>query len=481
MRFGIRQRFFWAILAATCAVVVGMLLFMRWSFDRGFLRYIASIEEVRMERLAEDLEAFYAEKGGWALLRKHPGEWVRLLEASLPEERRDPRRIERLERRLERERDERPNGRPPRVSRHFEWRVVLLDAEGRAIFGPEGLPPRLHYKPIRYRSEVVGRLALIPPPKELGDDLQLRFVRQQKKAFTLIALAMAGVAALIALPVAGLLVRRIRILASATHQLAAGNYDVRVPGATSDELGMLADDFNALAQTLERNEWARRQWVADISHELRTPLAVMRGEVEALQDGIRPAGPESLDSLHGEVDRLGRLVDDLYQLSLSDLGALSYRKESVDPFAILASAVEAHRPAFEKKGISLLLDSSATTFCLFADRQRLQQLFDNLLENSLRYTDPGGSLCVSMKGEKENLLIDLHDSAPGVSEAECRRLFDRLYRVEASRGRETGGAGLGLTISRNIVEAHQGTITAHPSPAGGLHLRLSFPLQRCDT
>jgi two-component system sensor histidine kinase BaeS len=307
----------------------------------------------------------------------------------------------------------------------------------------------------------------------------LRFVEKQRRSFALIALIMAAAAALLSIPLAQQLVKRITTLAAATHRLAAGKYDTRVPAAVSDELGQLARDFNSLAQTLERNEQLRRQWVADISHELRTPLAVLRGEIEALEDGVRPQTPQSLAMLHGEVMHLSRLVDDLYQLSLADIGALSYRKEPIDLGKVLIQAVEPFRGEFEARDIRLNSQIPAEPpLTILADGRRLHQLFSNLLENSLRYTDPGGELRIRLAAGRDRVSIHFEDSTPGVPEDKLERLFDRLFRVEGSRSRATGGAGLGLAMCKNIVEAHDGTITARPSPLGGVGVEIVLPLER---
>jgi len=281
------------------------------------------------------------------------------------------------------------------------------------------------------------------------------------------------------LPLARRLIRPVRTIAAATRELASGRYEVRVPVTSSDELGQLASSFNAMAGALEKNERARRQWVADISHELRTPIAVLRGEIEALMEGVRETTPEAVRSLHGEVMRLSRLVDDLHQLTLSDLGALTYRKESIDIVEVLIDSVDAYRTEFERKGITLDRDipPGQPPANVFADRERLRQLFSNLLGNSLKYTDGTGRLVVRVRQAGAMVNIDLEDSAPGVPAGEMERLFDRLYRVETSRSRASGGAGLGLAICRNIVEAHGGTITASPSSLGGLLMQVSLPVE----
>jgi two-component system sensor histidine kinase BaeS len=234
-----------------------------------------------------------------------------------------------------------------------------------------------------------------------------------------------------------------------------------------------------MALTLEKHNKDQRQWVADISHELRTPVAVLQGEIEALLDGVRPITPETVRSLHAEALRLNRLVEDLYELSLSDIGALSYRKELLDVADVLNVSLDGFRAEFGRKNITLRTDPSAEqNVVAYADWGRLEQLFANLLENSLRYTDAGGETAVNLALSNSHIIIKFQDSAPGVPERNLDRLFERLYRVEGSRSRTSGGAGLGLAICKNIVEAHEGSISAHQSPLGGLLIRISLPLAR---
>jgi two-component system sensor histidine kinase BaeS len=321
----------------------------------------------------------------------------------------------------------------------------------------------------------VGFLGHIPRQDVLAQH-QLQFVRQQKKSFAVISLVIAALAALLAFPLASRLVRRINALANGTHRLAAGKYRTRLAKGPADELGQLTRDFNSLALTLEKNEQGRRQWVADISHELRTPLAVLRGEIEALQDGVRQFTPAALGSMHAEIMRLNRLVDDLFQLSMSDIGALTYRKEQVDGAVILNQAADRFRVEFAKKNIGLTVAVPPPgELGLFADPERLRQLFDNLLGNSGKYTAADGEVRVSCRAAAGGVEILFQDSGPGVAAADLDRMFERLFRVENSRSRVSGGAGLGLAICRNIVEAHGGTIGAEPSPLGGVTIRVTLP------
>jgi two-component system sensor histidine kinase BaeS len=284
------------------------------------------------------------------------------------------------------------------------------------------------------------------------------------------------VASLLALILARRLVRPLQELAKATHALALGQYEVRVPVNSDDELGQLSSDFNAMAHGLQNSEQARRQFIADISHELRTPLAVLGGEIEALQDGVRPLNPQAVNSLHVEVVRLNRLVEDLYQLALSDIGALTYRKGELDIVELLVESLQRIEPELERCHLTLSTSLPKDEISIYGDAERLGQLFGNILKNTTAYTDVGGTLTVSAEHLDRCVIIEIMDSAPGVPVGSEGRLFDRLYRLEESRNRASGGAGLGLAICRNIVEAHDGVIEALSSPLGGLLIRITLPL-----
>lgn len=475
------------MLAATGAAVIGMFLIMQWSIGRGFLTYVNTIEKERMERLSEVLEQAYALNGSWDFLKDRPATWFRILAATVPREMPDPERPDRrgreqwqdgaADRHARRFANHSAAGFPPRFAHRFEMRVLLLDARRQRVAGPPGTPEReVPFRSIKSRGQVVGYLGMLPR-LHLTDQHQLLFVRQQKTAMGMIAAVILLVSGALSLPLANRLVSPIKTLASSLHRLASGKFDTRVAIGSDDEMGQLGRDFNTLALTLEENEKSRRHWVADISHELRTPLAILRGEIEAIQDGIREPTSESMRSLHGEVMQLSRLVDDLYQLSLHDIGALNYRKEELDLAEELTDALEPFRSEFSNKGITLQEEISRG--CpLFADPDRLHQMFDNLLENALKYTDRGGVLAVRVIRHGSLARIEFEDSAPGVPEEDLERLFNRLYRVESSRNRALGGAGLGLALCKNIVEAHEGEISAHRSPLGGVLIMVELPLAR---
>ncbi|MCC6206757.1 MAG: HAMP domain-containing protein [Gammaproteobacteria bacterium] len=355
-------------------------------------------------------------------------------------------------------------------------RVMLLDANRSIIYGDPDLADLLTLRPIIVNKRTVGYLGILPGPS-ISDLRAAHFLDQLTNDFALMVMVVMLVSAVLAYTVANRVLEPLRAITSGSRDLARGHYEARVPVTAKDELGQLAEDFNGLAEALQQNEGTRRQWVADISHEIRTPLSVLRGEIEAMQDGVRPVDLDAINSLHGEILRLGRLVDDLYELSMTDLGGLQYHKTRVDPIAILEDDLKSHAEEFRSLRIEITLENQlAEQVSIHADPDRLEQLFYNLLSNTLRYTDEGGRLMIRVSRDDKWLTLDFMDSAPGVPEEDLPRLFDRLYRVETSRSRVYGGAGLGLAICRNIVHAHGGGISAQPSVLGGLWVQVVLPL-----
>jgi two-component system sensor histidine kinase BaeS len=273
----------------------------------------------------------------------------------------------------------------------------------------------------------------------------------------------------------------IRDLTRGARQIAQGRFSERIPVRRDDELGELATDFNAMARMLAQEEESRRQWIADSSHELRTPIAVLRAEIEALQDAVRTADEPTLARLHRNVMQMGKLVDDLRQTLDRDDGQPDLDLVPLDPLPVLQEAAGEFRERFGAAGISLdtsRIPGPGAAWRIRGDPDRLHQVFANLLENSLRYTDRGGRLELAVTTRGESLCVTFDDSAPAPPETAMQHLFDRFFRAEPSRSRQHGGSGLGLAICRRIVLAHEGTITASRSPLGGLAIRIELPLER---
>lgn len=483
MRLSIKYKLFAAILSAHFLVYLAMYSVGYYNFQQGFLDYISRIEERQVPALVSGLAEFYKHTGSWEILRQDYGKFQDLIRDSI-ESSTDPDLIALRRQQIARPT---PGGFTPNdwyyTSEYSPARpyLHLLDANEEIMVGTPGAftPELANLNPILLNGETVGYLA-VTSRQQLSEQADLLFAEQQQNSFLLLALFLVFVSALIAFPVSSYLTRPIREVVAGTRMLTSGDYGLRLPVHGHDELGQLSEDFNTLALTLEQNRRARQQWIADISHELRTPLSILQGELESVQDGIRPLNTESLDSLHSEVVHLNALVNDLHELSLTDMGALVYEKKQVNISDILEQSFDMHQQMAKKHNLRLTLRVDTPNpdkrILMLGDPNRLQQLFDNLLQNSCRYTDEGGEVQVYVKENgNNNVVIEWFDSAPGVNDDDLAHLFDRLYRVETSRNRAKGGSGLGLAICQNIVQAHEGTIVASHSPLGGLKLTITFP------
>ena len=287
------------------------------------------------------------------------------------------------------------------------------------------------------------------------------------------ALAIVG-ALLLSLLIATLFAHRIRAVGRVATRIALGDLAARAPSDGADELARLGADLNRMALALETHESMRRRWLANVAHELRTPLTVLRGEVEALQDGVHVVTPQALQSLADEVVHLGRITDDLHLLAMDDLDALPVSFAEVEVTALAARAVERWAASASRAQLQLTVNAALPS-CAMADAGRLQQVLDNLIANSVRYTDGPGSIAVQVTATTTNVLLSVDDSTPGVPQATLAQLFEPLYRVDAERSREKGGSGLGPAVCRAIVRALRGEISATSSPLGGLRIVVTLP------
>lgn len=453
LRIGITAKLFAAIFSTCMLVLITMHWGVRLSFEHGFIDYIKRGNEQRLMMLGDALADQYEQHGNWDFLRNNNKLVFNILRS------------------LEQNPDA-SNQLPPHGWRTQFW---IIDQQYHVMIGPRTpVPQEGSRRSITTSNGKVVGWVIGSPSERLTRSADINFDQQQKRtSWMIVGLTMLLAAAVTWLLSRGLLAP-VKRLVEGTHQLATGNFTSRVEASSRDELGRLAQDFNRLASTLEKNEKMRRAFMADISHELRTPLAILRGELEAIQDGVRKLTPESIVSLQGEVTTLTKLVDDVHQLSLSDEGALAYRKTETDlvPLLELVSGNFRHRFEHHPLHLKLTLPDQAPQF---GDPDRLMQLFTNLMENSLRYTDAGGSLHIRLQQSTTGNILHFDDSAPGISDEQQEQIFERFYRAEGSRNRASGGSGLGLAICQNIVEAHDGTIVAEHSDAGGVRITVHLP------
>jgi two-component system, OmpR family, sensor histidine kinase BaeS len=353
-------------------------------------------------------------------------------------------------------------------------RVTLFDAAGRYLAGrPPGPEPRAE-RPIRVGDRTVGLLAVARGARP-SDAMADAFYTQVRSSLWLIAAACIALSALAAVLLAAHFRKPILRLADGARALEEGRYDTRLPDERSDELGELARSFNQLAHKLASAEQARRQWVADTSHELRTPLSVLRAQLEAIEDGVRPASADSVASMLRQVLALNKLIDELYALARADVGEAAYQRQHLDLWQLAAQQAQAFEQRFAAAGLLLETGAAPSPALVSADPDRLRQVFANVFENCIRY---GGNGRVSLHGSSDGaaLAVTVDDSGPGVPDAALARLAERFYRVEASRDRAHGGAGLGLALCQRIVEGHGGSLVFARSPLGGLRVTVTLPL-----
>jgi two-component system sensor histidine kinase BaeS len=449
-KLSIGQRLFTAALLAFALVAGAGVELVRWQFLDNFAADTPAPHDDRPDDLARRLAQRYAQARGWSFLPADAAARTSWLRSQIPAAPGAPALGERL---WLQDADRRVLA----GVAASPWLVALASIDTRAV-------------PVRVDGRQVGALVLAHA-QHPDDDLAVAFLiaRQGRLGAAILlglltcVIASAWLAASFRRPV--------RQLAAGARALEAGRFDTRLPATRGDELGDLARSFNHLAARLDDAERARRQWMADTSHELRTPLAVLRAQLEALQDGVRIATPELLAAMHAQVLALARLVDDLQALTPAPL-----MPAPVDAWRVVVDAVSAFDDRLQAAGLDLSLGAAPSRSTVSGDADRLRQLAANLLENCARYTDAGGRIAIAATSAEGQLRITIDDTAPGVPPAALARLGERFFRVDASRSRHSGGSGLGLAVSREIAQAHAGSLAFAASPLGGLRAIVTLPL-----
>ena len=269
----------------------------------------------------------------------------------------------------------------------------------------------------------------------------------------------------------------VRTLGSAAQKLGRGDLAQRVPASVPGELGQLAHTFNIMAENLQEAEKRRRNPVADVAHELRTPLSNIQGYLEAVKDGLLQPNSATIDIIHQQVLHLVSLVEDLRVLALAESGSLRLDYQPVAPGELLEQTAEVFRARAGAKGVELALDLPRQLPSVEMDRTRVTQVVGNLLENAILHSPEGSVVTISARApDTETLRLAVSDQGGGIEPEELSQIFDRFYRVDPSRARATGGSGLGLTIAKQLVEAHQGTIGVESEIGKGSRFYVELPI-----
>lgn len=454
---------FLVLVTSNIAIITTMYLFITASLESGYEGYINDIELHQLKRVSTRLGELFQTRNGFTFLQ-HDQHQVRNLEellfdqdilfpGYLDEEIEDAEEMEEF----------------PDIPAFF-----VLDHKKNTIIGLWNKEDEFPLVPIQIDGKTVGWTGFSDMEEIVEGDV---FIEAQNQEYLIITAITLLCSALFALGTAYHFEKPVKALAKGTRKLTSGRFDTRVKVQSNDEIGDLTRDFNILADKLEESEQARRKWVEDISHELKTPLTLLAGEIEAVRDGIRPLTDETVTLLGKDIEHLTELVNDLNDLWQTETEALSFCKTETRFQPVIQHCLEKFSKKFAAKNITVDFQSDhSDELVLHGDQKRLIQLYDNIFQNSLRYTDPGGTLQFRISNENDAVITTIQDTKPGVSQADLPHLFERLFRAEPSRNREFGGAGIGLALCKNIVLAHDGLIHAYTSPLGGLGLKIELPL-----
>ena len=324
---------------------------------------------------------------------------------------------------------------------------------------------------------------------EMQADLFVSFRAAVTEALLIAAAAAIVSAVAISLVLSRRVVTPIRQMMEVSRYIATGHYRERVQVTSEDELGQLAHSFNQMAASLEQIEAMRHELIANVAHELRTPLTSIKGYMEGLIDGVLPAEPSTFQQIYREADRLQRLVNDLQELSRVEAGAFQLNLQPLQMSELIPRVTERLLPQFEEKQMTLRLKLPDNLPPVMADEDRVSQILLNLIGNALQYTPDGGAITIAAhrpettkrladgsRASGSQLIFTINDTGPGIPSEHLPHLFTRFYRVDKSRSRVGGGSGIGLTIVKHLVEAHNGQVWAESQGAGrGSTFSFSLP------
>jgi two-component system sensor histidine kinase BaeS len=466
LKLSIGHRLFGAVLLSIVTVAMVGVGMTRWKLFDHVSDVPARIESEPVAKLTDALSRQYRLHHDWSFLPADSARRKTWLREEMMRSQEDG--------------EVKPGAQP--LSPTLGYRIGLLDKDRRYLAGAIVNPLIVAFASIdRFGrhlvvdGKTVGYL-IVATPQNPDDDLAVAFLVDQQRNLFIVAAISVLLSALVAALLAAYFRKPIRQLVEGARRLEAARFDTRLTIRRSDELGELAHTFNHLAARLEDTERSRQQWIADTAHELRTPLSVLRGQVEALQDGIRSTTPENLAIMLRQVGALTKLVDELYQLARADIGQLSCDKTANDVWRLVEEVLDGFAEKFRVAELTVAMGTLPARSTVYCDVDRIRQVVTNLLENCVRYTAAGGGIEVRGMAVRDELRVEISDSVPGVPEHAISHLGERFFRVEPSRNRQFGGTGLGLALSRQILDAHEGRLEFGPSPLGGLRVTVVLKL-----
>jgi signal transduction histidine kinase len=408
---------------------------------REFDRYITQDQALKYQRLALILSSYYEETGSWDGVQK-------LIE---------------------------------KIKKTYNSQIVLANEEGTIVGDTSGgMTGSISEEELSLKIATLG---------EAKDPTGFLFLRDRKrsqleKIFLSSVNRSITVAAVLSILAAVILtaiysrrtLKPIQELTSAAEKISRGELDQEVRVKSRDEVGKLASAFNSMAEDLKEQERLRKNMVSDVAHELRSPLTKTHGYLEAIKEGRMEAKPRVIDSLYKNSELLKKLVDDLHDLARAEAGKLDLEKQPILLRDIVKRAIESVRVKLEEKGIDLKVDSGEDAL-LDVDPDRVHQVFQNLIDNAVIHVEEGGHIRITTELEDGYVRVSVSDDGEGIPEKDLPHIFNRFYRVDSSRSRSSGGTGLGLTIAKELVEAHGGEIEVSSERGQGATFSFTLPLQ----
>jgi signal transduction histidine kinase len=359
-----------------------------------------------------------------------------------------------------------------KIRQHLGWKlffsylvIILVGVISLAIAGELQAPISLERHMVDMDGGMSGMMGSNIDGM-LGDDLDgmtVDLTDNFQQAINEVLLVAASIAFITAVIISSFVTRRIvspvRAMKEASQRIAGGRYEERVQVSGEDELAELAQSFNQMAHQLEQTENRRSQLIGDVAHELRTPLSSVKSVLEGIQDGVLPADGATFANMQSELSRLQRLVRDLEQLSKAEAGQIPLELSLMNPVDLVKTAVNRLSLQYEEKGIALHTKVAANLPLIHVDAERMTQVMINLLGNALQYTPANGEVTINVWVEDNQLSIAVQDTGIGIAPENLHHIFERFYRVDKSRARIGGGSGIGLTISKHLVEMFNGRLT----------------------
>ncbi len=431
--------------AVVILVTIGtVFVFINHATQGEIRRFGERADQMRMERMGIELGRYYWRQDGWEGIQPLVEQWCKL----------------------------------------FDQNITLTNADGVIVAASEGnllgefydsdVPGILLSTP--NHTGTIGTLYLTPKSSsELGFASLQILIKVIGRFFLWGGLLAVGIALLVTFMLSRRILAPVKSLSHAAKRLGHGDFSQRVSVKDKGEMGEFAKTFNSMADNLERVEKLKRTMVADIAHELRTPLSNIKGYLEAISDKVIKADANTLSTIEEEAVLLSRLVDNLQELSMVDADELKLIRRAQDISEIIKQAVTAKQPQITNKGLSLKVDLPDALPAVSIDSQRISQVLRNLLDNAVAHTI-AGSITISARQQDKQVQIDVIDTGEGIPEEDLPNIFERFYRVDKSRTRATGGSGIGLTIAKRLVEAHDGSIGVRSEEGKGSCFSFTVPV-----